>query len=346
MISKHEMSNIEAPQPLTIPEHLICPITQLIFLQPVTVFPTGRVYEKEIIVRLLQEAANKGQTLLCPLNREPITGYAKAYNIASAVEDYLKVNANVRNQQYQRESSEPETIKTANSTTSSHQHGNNQQVANDAALARAMQEREMQQRDRQSAAALRQQREREQRARESQLNATRNPQASTVSLTELEKKERDHLLEDIQNLIYALGFETGPQPRGRIDNFSLLFFALIEKAMLEPLPWQKIKVAPGPKPQAIYNVLKAAIASLKEMNPQLLENAKTQHKGVYDVVKTVFAGELSLNQNHYTSFAKAMGTINNQPGYLADQILKRTSEMIECVRSKHLEVPSNQAFNM
>ncbi|STX52079.1 U-box domain [Legionella busanensis] len=372
MLSKPEENKVKNQEPinehLKVPDYLVCPITKLIFLEPIIVVPSGKCYEKEVIDRLLQEAAKVGKPLLCPLTGIPIKEYVQGYNIESAVEDYLNLYPNASNRQYLREDNKIEDNKAA---TSDNSEQNNdvqspsviepdisQQITEDTVLARAMQESppssklqrtqefENHQRLIRSVEALHQQRQREQRTQQRQSTTSNSRQSNYNVLTETEKKAYDVLITDIQNLIYALGFEKGPRPRGKIDNFSRLFFAGIESDFLEPLPWQKIKVAPGPKPQTIYNVLKAAISSLKDMDPRVLENSKAQYKGEYDRVKNILGGQLSLNQNSYDLFAKTMGPIKNQPGYLANQILKQVSEMHECIRSKHIEFKPNQPLSL
>lgn len=154
-------------------------------------------------------------------------------------------------------------------------------------------------------------------------------------ITADEKKERDTLVNDIQNIIYALHFEKGPLPQGKIDNFSLLFFAMIESIFLEPLPWQKIKVAEGPKYTVMYGFLKTMQQSLAELDGSLLAAAKSEHCGQYDRVKTLLGGELSLSKDGYTAIAKALGTIQNQPGYLIDEMITRVENFFKTLEQKY-----------
>lgn len=342
---------------VNIPSYLVCPVTQLIYLEPVTVFPSGHVYEEEVIEYALQKAAKKNIKASCPLTRKPIDGYVTAWNIKSAVDDYIKKNENAVNQRYVREKpnqkQEPENI---NDKSVSHQ------IEKDAEFAKKLQEQEIQElqpqlsaeregnanayprhrrqynqpefaiqeqqpqpflsaeRERNANAAYRQQVKRQY---EQQISEVRSQTQTKINLSDAETKECERLIDDVQNLIYALHFEQGPRPKGRIDNFSLLFLAVIEQACLPPLPWQKIKVNEGPKPPAMYEILKAAKLSLKETNPIILENAKAKYEGQYDVVKTVFAGEKSLGNKGYGAFAQAMGTITNQPGDLVNIAIKK-----------------------
>lgn len=188
-------------------------------------------------------------------------------------------------------------------------------------------------------AALKEQQKEENVKREAAHQEKDQPKSATPVLTISEKTDRDFLVKDIQNVIYALKFEKGPLPQGRIQNFSLLFFALIEQAFLEPLPWQKITVKEGPKTPAMYAVLKAAIRSLNTLNPDFLIKAKEEHAGQYDRVKTLLGGELSLNKNGYTAFAQFLGTINNQPGYLVNEIILRVDQLLDELKQTRETAP-------
>lgn len=356
------LASSEKQGEIAIPAHLICPLTQLIFLDPVTTIPGGHVYEKEIIDQLLHQATTSGRKLLCPITRTPIEQYVKAYNIEAAVEHFLKINPNACNQRYQREKADfemPPLQKVHPQETFLPTTALMQQIEADRVLASKLQQSEDEQlrwternqaieresRDRCSTDILIQQKIKENQVRKSRLAVSKNP-VRQVKLDWKEEKSRERLIEDIQNLIYALGFEKGPQPKGRIDNFSLLFFAMIESAFLEPLPWQKISIADGPKSRAMYALLKAAIQALKTMDPEILADAKASHKGKYDLVKTVFGGELSLAESNYAGFAKTMGTITNQPGYLVDKVLTSVEGMLRDLCSKHQNLQSEKGLNL
>jgi U-box domain len=313
-----EITDSKKAEEAEVPKYLICPITLLIFLEPVTVLPTGHIYEKELIDALLKEGKQQGKEVLCPLARLPINGYVTAWNVKSMVDDYLKLNPNAHNQQYVREKQNS----LANNKNVNTNNTIIRDIESDLLLARELQQLELEQHERQRLEQQRIEREKE-RERQSQeafrqLQITekrkQEESKSKVKLDFSQQKIRDALIEDTQNLIYALKFETGPLPKGRIDNFALLFFALIEQAFLEPLPWQKIKVHPGPRPLAMYEVLKAAIRALKETNPQILERAKTQYSGQYELVKTWLGGEKTLENSGYAHFAQFMGTVSGQPG--------------------------------
>lgn len=361
------MMHNNAQQELDVPDHLTCPVSLLIYSEPVTVYPSGKTYEKEILQALAKVAADKQTEALCPLTRIPIQEYREADDVKLEVKQYLEANSNAHNQVYIREKSEENYpfLKITDKKVE-------QQITDDEAFARELQcqeeneyqienakriEREKQdsetkrtqelqqrhaieeslkqaqmqlqeriaqdriQREKQSFEAYRQQQLQQQRAKEEAK--------AIVRLTYTQAKERDTLVDDIQNLIYALGFERGPQPRGRIDNFALVFFAMVEKAFLEPLPWQKIKVRPGPKPNAMYSVMQASIRALKETNPAILENAKAEHEGQYDLVKTWFGGEKSLAAGGYVTVAKNMGTISYQPGDLVSSVITRADLFLQ-----------------
>lgn len=63
------------------PRHLICTISGQIYLEPVTVYPSGHVYEKDMIDKLIADAAKRGAQALCPLSLIPIENYVKARGI-------------------------------------------------------------------------------------------------------------------------------------------------------------------------------------------------------------------------------------------------------------------------
>jgi hypothetical protein len=140
-----------------------------------------------------------------------------------------------------------------------------------------------------------------------------------------DQKECNALIDDIQNLIYALKFEDGPRSKGPdIPAFMVISLALESI----PLPWQEIVVSEGPKSQAMYLVLKAAIEAIKQLNPQILNNVKENYIGQFDLVKTMFGGEIPLSQGGYANFAYVVGTITNQPGYHINQILDRVDLLL------------------
>ncbi|MBA2709631.1 MAG: hypothetical protein H0U57_03440 [Tatlockia sp.] len=52
---------------------------------------------------------------------------------------------------------------------------------------------------------------------------------SEPMLKHSEKLVRDWLINNIQDLIYALKFETGPKPKGKVDNLALFVVTVIEQ---------------------------------------------------------------------------------------------------------------------
>lgn len=347
----------ESKDEIEIPKHLTCPVTLLIFLEPVTVLPSGHVYEKEIIQALLLEGSKQKKEVVCPISRTPITGYINAWNILSGVDEYLQQNPNSKNQLYVREKPEHAYV----NIIEVKQEAESNQVNSDLNLAIELQRQEQANYEQQRIANEQQQRELQaERDRLIKIEIDRQRQAERekqsqeafrqrqlmeqnkqkivklgTNLSFSQIKIRDTLINDAQNLIYALGFETGPKPKGRIDNFALLFFAIIEQALLEPLPWQKIKVHPGPKPRAMYEILKACIRALKEGNIEILENAKIQYAGQYELVKTWFGGEKSLENSGYASFARTMGTVSGQPGDHIYQLLAKVEPFLVEISPEH-----------
>ncbi len=181
-----------------------------------------------------------------------------------------------------------------------------------------MAELERVRRENQERERLRVEREREvirERERERERQIEENNKI--VPLYGNENTAREMLLQDIQNLIWALRFEEGPVPRGTIDRWDGFFFAVIEKMLTSPNEWQKIKVSAGPTLPAMYIVLVAAKQALKRLDIEILNKAKSDNKGNYDCVQ------------------KKLGTITNQPGDLVHKILTRVEAMINILRHKN-----------
>jgi len=314
---------------IQIPDELLCPVTRLIFLDPVIVYPSKQIFEREIIEALTQMAKQQNCELICPLTRIPITHYESSDSVKSNVENFLTNNPNVSNQRYVREKPSEAYL-----VQKPIVQNNTDYMESDAELARELDRQEREQFARENQRQLESQRELEKQKqsqeayRQKLIKEQQAKEVKVINLSYSDQKIRDKLIDDVQNLIFALGFETGPKPRGRIDNFALLFFAMIEQALLEPLPWQKIKVNTGPKSQEMYQTLKAAIRALKETNPEILEKAKLQNAEKYDLVKTWLGGELSLGKSGYAVFAQTMGTINNQPGDHVSRLLREVEKFL------------------
>lgn len=87
-----------------IPNHLQCPISGMIFLEPVTVMPSGHTYEKEMLETLINNAKKENKTPLCPITRKPILSYGDSWAMKAVVADYLKSNPAALDEQYKRKS--------------------------------------------------------------------------------------------------------------------------------------------------------------------------------------------------------------------------------------------------
>lgn len=118
----------------------------------------------------------------------------------------------------------------------------------------------------------------------------------------------DALIDDIQNLIYILNFETGPRHNGN----------------------GKIHISEGPKNiEAMHAVLKAAIEAVKNLDPTILSDTLEKYAHQYDVVWTYIRGQVSLSNGGYASIAKKLGTVKDQPGYLIDQVVSRVRTALD-----------------
>lgn len=344
--------------PLVHPNYLVCPLTGQIFLNPVIVTPSGHTFEQEYVEKLIALAKQQGKVATCPLTRQEITGYVIAWSIKAAVQQYLESTPEAKIDLYNNATNTSDNAPLPNSlpeTTSESPHANHsEQMQADERLARELQ-REMEDSDRerrlreertrrsneafrarQERRAAEQQRERE-RARSVQQITHRQarPEDHKIALYGEEKEKRNTLIQDIKNLIYALGFEEGPRSQGTITNPSLLAFALIETIFLPSQPWQKIKIQDGPKSAIMHTVLKAAIQALEEINKEVLNQAIEASAHTHDLVKTKFGGEVSLSNGGYAKLALMAGTVNGQPGYLVDQILARVNYMLNQLSLKH-----------
>ncbi len=105
-----------------------------------------------------------------------------------------------------------------------------------------------------------------------------------------------------------------------------MFIAMFER--VDPLPWQKIQVAEGPKRECMYVILKAAIDALKQLDETILENCKQLYADQYDIVQPTFGAVKSLGHSKYATFAKTMGTITNQPGHLVYNIINKVEKVL------------------
>jgi len=349
---------------ITIPRHLKCPVTEFFFLQPVVVWPSAHVFEKEVIEQLIKQST-PDKPATCPLSRLPIQSYKTAWAIADAVNEFIRDNPGAEEEQYKRKNPEISTTQTVSSSTastsgyaaSSGVSDANQadktllQIQADEVLARELAKEGIPDRNNPARGQADLQISRREPSHPgpsssffqapvhrttlaSSSNLT-TEHLSTIRLSSQEKGALNTLISDLKNLVYALQFERGPLPRNPIQNDSLLVFAFIAQIFVDPLPWQKIVVKEGPKTDIMYEMLKTAIRALEELKPSILEQARSRYAGQFDVVKTMFAGERSLSTSGYAAFAKHMGTIQDQPGYLVDQILTRVNTMLSHLKQTY-----------
>ena len=134
-----------------------------------------------------------------------------------------------------------------------------------------------------------------------QSNITDNRNNTNIELTIEDKLARDELIKDIQDIIYALGFERG-------------------------LP--KIKIKTGPTVPPMYEVLKAAIRSLKELDEDIINSAKKQYDGQYDLVRSLLYGTISLGKSNNFEFVRQLDSVIDQPGFVIDKILERVTHLL------------------
>lgn len=308
------------------PNHIVCPVNFTIFFHPVTLFPGGHVIEQASADKIMESTHP-----FYPDNTTPIQGYVTAYSIQEVVEDFLANHPEAKADQHEpypicnrRDSTHPLQTHVA-TTTKPSMPAKVKQEADDWRLGVQLQSKNKAT-------------ETNQPVYEKTPNKpTSNPQhffaAPTITpskpviiLNGAQLKQRDALISDIQNLIWALGFEKGPQPREIIDNFSLMVFSFFISP--DPLPWQTLKIDQGPKTECMYWVLRSTIDALMRYDRSILEYAKLEHAGEYDLVTTVLGGTLSINAGGYVDLATFFGTVNHQPGYLVNQLVKKAEQFL------------------
>lgn len=308
------------------PNHIVCPVNFTLFFHPVTLFPGGHVIEQACADKIMESTHP-----FYPDNTTPIQGYVTAYSIQEVVEEFLAKHPEAKADQHEpypirnrRDSTHPLQTHVA-TTTKPAMSAKAKQEANDLRLVVNLQSK----------------------INASEINQpvyekipnkpTNNPQhffaAPTITpskpvivLNAAQVKLRNELISDIQNLIWALGFESGPQPQEITDNFSLLIFAFFIRP--DPLPFHTLKIDQGPKNECMYWVLRSTISALMRYDRSILENAKLEHAGEYDLVKTVFGGTVSINAGGYVDLATFFGTVNHQPGYLVNQLVKKAEQFL------------------
>lgn len=334
--------NIPSQNILTL---ITCPISKLIFLDPVTV-STGQVYERQMVERLIADAEKENKIPICPVTKQPIASQilTPTYLVKSMVDVYLLKYPNARGDQYQlinsHEANEQE--KTFEKERASEI---NRQIKEDEALARELQTRflhegsEREERERRSLAAFREKRIREMRLRDQ----ASNNRATNIAISAEDKYKRDILIKEIQNLIHGLGFNnqgSGEEiPAFYAFNFIAELFSSTSCSIT------------GPISAAMHEVLKAAVRALRELDPDILKNAKQQYAGQYDLVQPWLGEKVSLGMDSYASFAKSVGTVNNQSGDLVQQMLVRVEQMLQDLCSKYknnvaeIEIPQRRFGN-
>ena len=154
-------------------------------------------------------------------------------------------------------------------------------------------------------------------------------------LTLQDKMKCKILIKEVQHLIWALKFEKGPEPRGILDNSSPAFFPLIEDILRQPLPWQKIEVAAGPLNDTMYCVLKAAKCAIEQLCPELLEKAKTNYEGQYNLVQPLKGEVKSISNSDKFIVINCIGNAKNQPGDLVNKIVIRVQNMMDYLKQAY-----------
>ncbi len=305
------VSSEKEKKELKIPESLRCPVTLQIFLHPVNLYPSNMVVEQQMADNIIHS-----NNPICPITREPIESYKSAFKVQEIVEEFLNVFPEAKKSQYVPEEPFTKLLEKHVSDDKSKKAS----LREDKLLPDAKRDSQSNHRF-DSSVEHKHQHQRDFFHLRPQV-PTPPPEKKPLNNADQEKL-RDDLLDDIQNIIWALKFETGPQPQGSIQNFSLLFFAMIESTLLPPLPWQKIQVAEGPKNESMYEILKAAKRSLKELDPSFLVNCKEQCMHQYDQVQPLLTQARSLSDSKYARFAKKVGTVSNQPGYWVSSVIKK-----------------------
>ncbi len=321
----------EKEKEFKIPNSLLCPITHQILKHPVTLFPSGIVIEQQAADKIIVNDP------VCPITRKPIKAYSKAYKVEEMIEEFLKEYPIAKNEQYVPEAPFTEVIekevnhdKPMEMTSEIKNRGvsgaaqRNTLAPQDLSMIFGFLPTELKPQSHP--------RQRPPAPTPPPSPQPRSPQPLPLEIKPLDHAEKENLrkelLDDVQNLIWALRFESGPKPRGTIQNFSLLFLALVESAMSEPLAWQKIEVAEGPKNESMYQILKAATRALKHLDLSILENSKNQYRHQYDQVKPKIGPVRSLSDSKYAKFAKTIGSISNQPGSLVFNMINKVEKQL------------------
>lgn len=153
------------------------------------------------------------------------------------------------------------------------------------------------------------------------------------------KQDKKALINEVQNLIYALGFEKWVEPKSRLDNApdAYTIFALAEKFISSNSSWKSIKVNHnGPTTPEMKAVLLAARDALVESNSELLSEAKQKNSG-YDKVQTLTSGMQSNSSTIGFFSDNLIGYSTNQPGNLVDNIVTKIDNYFKAVAASKMQ---------
>ena len=73
-----------------VPDSLICSLSQQIFREPVTVFPSGHTFEDEMLDQHINYCVRNSLKPFCPTTREPIDQIVVAWAMKNVVEEFMK----------------------------------------------------------------------------------------------------------------------------------------------------------------------------------------------------------------------------------------------------------------
>lgn len=118
---------------------------------------------------------------------------------------------------------------------------------------------------------------------------------------------------EIQNLIWALGFEKYSLPKTYYNHSH---------------SWQTIEVKEGPKNDTMYAILNCAKRAISEREPMALKTAMITYKG-HDLVKNWLGQVVSLSENNFAITVDFIGSFHNQPGHLVTVLLKKACEQLK-----------------
>lgn len=317
------------------PFHLTCPVTGEIFLEPVSLFPSGQTLEKEIVDKIIADAKIKNERARCPVTREYIDNFTTNWAIKSAVTEYInrfpeavadqyKVNPDNSLKELDEEffvvSRDPvfddleamveaagedkDSLSKIGDVIDGFIHNN----SNIDRLAKSTAKLESRMLNRRSSSS----------------DIPSNDEVSSYAARagffsrsdchkEIENKEyfklygkyevdRSVLLDDIENISRAF------KPSHR---------------HLTP-----IIIGDGPVNPAMILILDRAAKSLEELRPEILDQALSEYAHQYDLVKTLFGDKSLSDGGGFIALGRAIGTVKNQPGYLVFEAVQKTQKML------------------